>query len=359
MNFLIELIQIAIGTRDLLTKELSCDEWYAVYDEAWKQAVAGVVYHGVLILGERGVYPPKDLLLRWIGQCEFLIKQRNVEMDEYCVELLSRLKYAGLHPTILKGQGVAKLYGDNLSSLRQPGDIDIYVSDGIGKSLQIAKSQGGRDINWDYKHLHLKIWDDVEIELHYHVELLFDVFKNRKLQRWFVENGTMLFEKQGNLVAPTLEMNVFYILLHIYRHFFTEGIGLRQLMDYFFVLRKVYVEEVKVNDSVNAVNKFGMERFAKGLMWVMNEVFAMPKEWMFWDLDAKEGKFILEQVVSGGNFGHYSDKKYRFNGSLKYVESLLCHSLHLLWRYPSEALWTPIWIVWHKCWKEVKKRQLA
>lgn len=359
MNLFFELLQVAIGTRTELTKVPSCDEWYRVFDEASKQAVVGVAFYGVSLLSEKGTYPPQELLLQWVGVCEMMVKQRNAEMDVHCVELLNRLNHAGLHSTILKGQGISILYGKSLASLRQPGDIDVFVSNGIQSAINFAKSLGNNNIHWDYKHLHLCIWDDVEIELHYQVEVLFNIFKNKKLHKWFKDNEALLYEKHGEIITPTLEMNVFYILLHIYRHFFTEGVGLRQIMDYYFVLRKAHEVGLVAQGSIDAVTQFGMERFAQGLMWVMKEVFAMPEEWMLWNFDEKEGRFILKQVMGGGNFGHYGEKRNRLKGSLKYVESLTRHSLHLLRRYPSEAFWTPVWIVWHKCWKMYMKRLLA
>lgn len=359
MSLLFELLQVAIGARTELTKVPSCNEWCCVFDEACKQAVAGVAFYGVSLLGEKGIRPPQELLLKWIGVSEVMERQRNEDLNKKCVELINRFEKEGYNVTILKGQGIALLYDDTLQTLRQAGDIDIYVSGGLSKAYAFAKGTGQKDIKWDYKHLHFNIWNDVEIEIHYHVEVLYNLIQNRKLQKWFRDNEESLFEKQGDLITPTLEMNVFYILLHIYRHFFTEGVGFRQLMDYFFVLRRFHEEGNSGQRFIDAVRQFGMERFAKGVMWVMQEVFAMPKEWMLWSIDEKEGSFILAQVLDGGNFGHYAEKKNLLKGSLKYAESLTRHSLNLLRRYPSEALWTPIWIVWHKCWKVYMKRQLA
>ena len=94
-----------------------------------------------------------------------------------------------------------------------------------------------------------------------------------------------------------------------------------------------------------------MERFARGLMWVMKETMAMPKEWMPWEPDEKEGNYILTQVMEGGNFGHYSSMQSQLTGGMGYVMSVIRHSMHLMRRYPSEALWSPVWVVWHKMWK--------
>ena len=282
-------------------------------------------------------------------------------------EWLSNLTSAGLHPTILKGQGIAQCYPEALQKLRQPGDIDVFVSDGRGKAIGYARSIGQKDIDWDYKHLHLKLWDDTEVELHYHVEVLLNLWKNRKLQKWFREHqdaiqGSRFFDERsdkvdykvqgGDVVTPTVEFNVFYILLHIYRHFLYEGVGFRQIIDYYFVLKNLN-DNLNVNESYayKAVREFGMTRFAKGLMWVMHEALGMSREWMLWEPDEKEGRYILEQVMMGGNFGHHDERLKPSGGKLGAVKAILTHNLHLLTHYPSDVIWAPVWIVWHKVWK--------
>lgn len=68
---------------------------------------------------------------------------------------------------------------------------------------------------------------------------------NKKLQRWFAKEQEAQFDNKISLSdgedisVPTTEFNLVYQLLHIYRHLFGEGIGLRQLMDYYMVLRTV------------------------------------------------------------------------------------------------------------------------
>jgi hypothetical protein len=268
---------------------------------------------------------------------------------------------AGLHPTILKGQGIAQCYPKVLQKLRQPGDIDVYISDGREKAIEYARSLGQKEIEWDYKHLHLKLWNDTEVEMHYHVEVLLNLWKNRKLQKWFKAHAEQLYghtESTDNtdLITPTAEFNVFYILLHIYRHFLYEGVGLRQIVDYYFVLKNFNLD-VDINESYayKAVREFGMEKFAKGLMWVMQKALGMPSEWMLWEPDEKEGKYILKQVMTGGNFGHHDKRLKHSGGKLGAVKAILTHNLHLLTHYPSDVVWAPVWIVWHKLWKLTRR----
>lgn len=349
-----ELIQIALGNRECLSLTPSAQEWVDIYKESERQAVTGILIHGIdrLPAEQR---PSQALLLQWIGVGQ-MIEQRNRLLNGRCKELLSDLTSAGLHPTILKGQGIAQCYPEALQKIRQPGDIDVYVSDGREKAIEYARSVGQNNIDWDYKHLHLNVWDDTEVEMHYHVEVLLNLWKNRKLQKWFQKHqdaiqGSRFKVQGGDIVTPTAEFNVFYILLHIYRHFLYEGVGLRQIVDYYMVLRMVHDSRLMVNEYVETVREFGMEKFAKGLMWVMHETLGMPNKWMLWDPDEKEGKYILEQVMTGGNFGHHDKRLKHSGGKLGAVKAILTHNMHLITHYPSDVIWAPVWIVWHKLWK--------
>lgn len=349
-----ELLQVALDNRERLTKTPSAAEWMEIYAESERQTVSGILLYGIerLPVEQR---PPQVLLLQWIGVGQ-IIERHNHLLDERCKKILSNLTSVGLHPTILKGQGIAQCYPKVLQKLRQSGDIDVYISDSREKAIEYARSLGQKKIEWDYKHLHLKVWDDTEVEMHYHVEVLLNLWKNSRLQRWFGKHqdaiqGSMSKFQGGDVVTPTVEFNVFYILLHIYRHFLYEGVGLRQIVDYYFVLRTVQVSGSKIQEYINAVRDFGMEKFATGLMWVMHEALGMSREWMLWEPDEREGRYILKQVMTGGNFGHHDERLKHTCGKIGAVKAILTHNLHLLTHYPSDVIWAPVWIVWHKLWK--------
>ncbi len=347
-----ELIQVALGKRDGLSKTPTFFEWKRLYEEAQRQSVLGIVFEGVQKL-PREQWPSQALLFPWIGFCE-QIKQRNAILNARCEELLSKLSAAGLHPTILKGQGVAKLYPEAMQGLRQSGDIDVYVSDGMDKAIDYARSTGQKNVSWDYKHLHLQEWKDTQVELHYHVEVLLNPRRNKKLQQWFKKNEALLYFNNEGLVTPTIEMNVFYVFLHIYRHFFTEGVGLRQLLDYYYVLKAAKGRTIKYADGsgiVEVLKEFGMLRFAKGVMWIMQEIFALDSEYLYCEPSAKEGRFILKMVMKGGNFGYYKHTNVRGLGKLNTLLSVTKHNLQMMYKYPSEALHSPLWYIWHKWWK--------
>ena len=358
---LFELLQIALGKRDRLSHVPSKEEWRDLFADAQKQSVVGIAFAGMQRLPEEQ-WPPRALLFEWIGAAES-IKQRNATIDRQCVKLQKRFGEAGIRSSILKGQGVAMYYGhtestDSLRTLRQPGDIDIFVDCGRERALQFAHDCGMREVRWDYKHLHLHVFKDTEVEVHYRVEVLLNLWKNRKLQKWLKDHENMLFSQNGDLVTPTVEFNRFYVLLHIYRHFLYEGVGLRQLMDYYFVLNSLTPSPSPKGEGSSQIGltkllrQFGMWKFARGVMWVLQEAFGLEKEYMIGEPLESEGRFILSEVMAGGNFGHHakrlsSDRR----GKLQTVKKVVKHNAHLMRHYPAEIIWPPLWFVWHKWWK--------
>lgn len=358
-----ELIRVAIGTQDSLSRLPSNKEWKALYDMAKKQSLVGVCFAALQRLGadaDEGfarIGMSEMLYLTWMGMTA-KIQQKNQTVDEQCAELQAKLSADGLRSSILKGQGVGRLYAEHLLGLRQSGDIDIYVDCGREKAIEYARSIQG-EVDWDYKHLHLNVFDDTAVEMHYVPEVFLNLRKNRKLQKWFKESevASSMFRESGDMVCPSVEFNLFYILLHTYRHFLYEGVGMRQLMDYFFVLQtngSKGKEGIESKERVlTVIKQFGMARFVKGVMWIMKEVFGMVEQLLLVEPDEKEGRYILGEVMTGGNFGHHDERLSNSSkGKLSAIRKILRHNLHLLRHYPGDTLWAPVWIVYHWCWKK-------
>ena len=148
--------------------------------------------------------------------------------------------------------------------------------------------------------------------------------------------------------TPTLAFNRVYILVHIYRHLFHEGIGLRQLLDYYFVLHQGFTEEERT-ETMRTLRSLRMQRFTAAVMWVLQEVFAMDDRYLLTDPNEEEGRFLLSEIMLAGNFGHYD---VRIKRSAKVTEwGLFCRrvgrNLRFLRSYPSEVLWSPFFKLWH------------
>lgn len=352
-----ELIQVSLGTRICLSHTPSAHEWGELYAMAKKQSLVGVCFAGVQKMQPQRQEPPEMLYLTWMGMAA-KIQQRNETVNRQCAELQNKLTKGGLSSCILKGQGIAQLYAENLRGLRQSGDIDIWVKGGFQVVNEfIQKTNPTKDIA--YHRFHYDIFQDTEVELHFRPTLMRNLFDNRKLQKWcdsilpseFVETNLGFY-------VPPARFNRIFILTHIYRHFLFEGVGLRQVMDYYFVLRNANkeVQEASMVQEVSEINllkEFRLTRFAGALMWVMGHVFEMDRKNMICEPDEKEGRFLLDEIMQTGNFGH-GETRYNGFGTFK---RMTIHGLHLLLHYPSEVIWTPIWLVYHKLWKMKNKRK--
>ena len=95
--------------------------------------------------------------------------------------------------------------------------------------------------------------------MHYRPSFLLCFWHNRKLQKYYERvkeeqfSHRVMLGEQGEIAIPTAEFNLIFQLTHIYAHLMNEGIGLRQLVDYYFVLcdfYKVYQKSSKITPSL-------------------------------------------------------------------------------------------------------------
>ena len=237
MSLFFELIQLSLGRRDCFSLCPSEKEWGELFELAKMQALVGVLFSGVERLPEEQ-RPPKDILLKWFAMTE-MIEKENRRMNDIAVRVQERFMKEGFRSCILKGQGVATLYPNPLR--RQSGDIDIWLEGKRGRIIEYV--QGicrPKKILW--YHLDFTAVKDAEVEVHFMPSWMFNLFTDRRLQAWFKDRSEEMFENtttlpNGSLIhVPTQDFNIVYLLIHIYRHLFEEGIGLRQLMDYYFLL---------------------------------------------------------------------------------------------------------------------------
>lgn len=178
------------------------------------------------------------------------IQQRNEVVNLQCVEVQQMTRKAVFRSYIMKGQGNAVLYNEDLKLLRQSGDIDVYLEGGLDKVLAYANTFAPtNEVN--ELEMHVKVFDDTEVEFHYRPFIMRNPFKNLKLQAFFAEEAVKCFGNKialpndvGEITVPTRTFNLVHQMVHIYHHLFTEGIGLRQLMDYYFVIQASNADDV-------------------------------------------------------------------------------------------------------------------
>ena len=357
-----ELIQVAIGTRICLSQTPSADEWGELYAMAKKQSLVGVCFAGVQRLYNDNVNEnpsnplnpsnPSNLpemdYLQWMGMAA-KIQQRNEVVDQQCKELWNVLHEAGLDAAVMKGQAIGCYYGE-LSQLRQSGDIDVWVKGGFDTVNEYIQSTVPSD-DIAYHRFHYNVYSDTEVELHHRPTLMRNLFDNKKLQTWCdgVTPDEFIVNRKG-FAMPPARFDRIFILTHIYAHFLFSGIGLRQIMDYYFLLKNTSASE----DEEMLLKQFRLTRFAGAMMWLLKEKFGLEDDKLICEPIEDEGRYFLREVEYSGNFGH-SDERFRGFSTLRKMTQ---RGAHLLWHYPSEVIWTPIWLVYHKFWKREHRNKV-
>ena len=319
-NLLFELIQVAISRMDSLSRVPSAEDWSMLYGLAVKQAVVGVCFYGVQRLPkEQLVEMPVLLKIQWFALAES-VKQRNELMDSRCVEVQWMLDEKGMKCCILKGQGVAKLYkirneelgvrnGVNLGLYRQSGDIDVWV-DKVRDDVIDFVMQNAPTREFDQKHIHFHVFEDVDVEMHWIPVNMESPRFNRILGEYFRKESRRQFaNSSGKVCYPTVDFQLVHQLLHVYAHYVYEGVGLRQMMDlYFAQVALMKLASEKRSEIVDMFDRLGLMKFVAGTQYVLYVVFGLETDTLLCTPDLKEGRLLMKEIETGGNFGQY-DKR--------------------------------------------------
>ena len=395
-----EFLQVAVGNRKSLSVSVTDADWHRLFEFCNKQALIGVGFTAVEKLHAMGVVCPATLRMKWMALA-LQIEKRNALLNQQCSQLARKYGHDGLSTCILKGQGNLLNYPENLRKRRQCGDIDVWTvcKNGIPIAVQTAKDKAdyveyhGRKAVIEYvrmqhrlavsnvspviryHHIEAPKIDGTEVEVHFRPCYAHSPLRNWRMQRWFNDHADVCMKNKTHMgfAVPTASVNVVYQMCHLFSHYFDEGLGLRQLMDYYFALRVWYNDVMECKDlqsqgmwseglgtpvmspsEVMAVlRSFGMGKFAGAVMFVLQEVFAMSALCYICEPNEKEGRKLLAEIMKGGNFGQYDtrDAALKKGGMVKHGVWKLKRVMRLVRSYPEEALWEPVFRVYHLIWR--------
>lgn len=100
----------------------------------------------------------------------------------------------------------------------------------------------------------------------------------------------------------------------------------------------------------------GLWEFAGAVMYVLREVMGLDEKWMICAPDERRGRLLLEEIMAGGNFGHYDTRNHFGQGALWHNIQRFRRDWRMLRFYPSEALSEPLFRVCHFLWRWKQKR---
>ena len=242
LQIFFDFLRFCIGSAKEIPDSLKEVDWKELYTIAKKQCLVGVLFDGIKKLPAEYVGMKKELLLQWMAESQMLEKA-NVRLNDAAIQVSKWFLKKGFRTCILKGQGNALMYLNPYS--RTPGDIDIWVEGGDKRVISFVRSISPHE-KACYHHIEFPSYKGVEVEVHYRPSFLLCSWHNRKLQKYYDRvkeeqfSHRVMLGEQGEIAIPTVEFNLIFQLTHIFSHLMNEGIGLRQLLDYYFVICDFY-----------------------------------------------------------------------------------------------------------------------
>ena len=348
-EILMELLGAGAGTKERFCAKPADAQWRWLHAESVRQSVVGLAFAGLehVQAASQGAddsgnttdiiaKPPTDLLMRWAME-EQRLRALNAKFDAEARRLTELFESLGLYSVILKGQGNAMLYPE--AAPRTPGDIDIFVEGGKCEVLKVLRREGLLDEHDtpSYHHAHMKMGKSgIIIEVHYRPSSgLSTPWRNCRFQRILNEEIRKSQMTDKGFRVPTATFNLLMQLAHIQRHFIRSGIGMRQIIDFCYVLENAHNDDVE--RCRRLLSGFGMKRVAQAVMWIASEKLGFTFSSHFANPSQRWGEMLLAHIVNDGNFGQFAESEgYTFVHRIA-VEQL--RKLRLMPMCPSEVVW--------------------
>ena len=339
------LLLISLGRADSFEKDPNPEVWGMLFNMARLQSLLGFLYDGIMRLPEHQ-RPPQALMEKWrmLADMTADIYRRHQERIGALEPILER---AGLRGCILKGTGLSRLYP--VPERRMCGDIDLWV-EGTHKSIIKAFEEIGYPLHdIIYQEAHVDLFDDTEVEIHFHPSKMNNPFMNARLQKFFRDNAPF----QGSLTYPDARFNAVFCMAHMYRHYLVGGIGMRQMLDYYYVLRKLRPEDRA--QVLNTLKRLGMGKFTAAVMCFVQFNFGLEDEYLLCPADRKYGERLVNDIIRMGNFGvldkrnYSSDDESRWRRFVRKNRRVFSNFKY----FPGEVIWSPFarlsQFVWRLC----------
>ena len=230
------------------------------------------------------------------------VLHQTVRASEFA-DLYRKLRAAGLHPVVVKGQLCSRLYPQ--TDHRISADDDLLIPDGELMACHEQLLANGLRTGTPADELasadevsYTKNGSPLYIELHRH---LFDSSEDAhdELNHFFADLKPI--EIDGFLAMPPHE-HLLYLLLHAYKHFVRSGIGLRQFCDIGLWARAYHseIDRQRLHEQCESVHA---ATFAAAAFCIAREYlgieFDLPAPWDG-SIDVEP---LLHDTLCGGVYG--------------------------------------------------------
>ena len=342
------LLLISLGRESCFEKDPTPQDWKYLYHLAHRQALVGPLNDAVHRLSAHQM-PPEDILKDWDENTAKVARVYHTHED-HVVELETLLKRLGLHGCILKGTGLAHLYPN--PERRMCGDIDIWIDGNRDAIIEAFKDADIPIYDIIYQECKAGIFLDTEVEIHFHPSKMYNPFTNARLQRYFEKNSPI--RNDETITYPDAKFNAIFCMAHMYRHYLEGGIGMRQMMDYYYILKNLAPEDRE--PVMKTLKRLGMKRFTGSVMASMWYNFGLENKYLLCPPDKKHGKKLVNDSFAMGNFGVMDKRNRASKDESKWARFLRKNKrvFSNLRYYPREVIWSPFARVSQFVWRKLK-----
>ena len=292
----LELVRAGLWEKEARLEQYGKVDFEELYRLAGEQSVVGLVTAGFDHI--KDVKAPQEIVLQCIGE-SLQIEQTNKEMNLFIEDVVGSFKTANVYSLLLKGQGVAQSYEKPM--WRPSGDIDFFLDkENYEKAINLllpmaTSSKFGGAYSKEFA-IYTEQW---MIELHGTMRTCLsskldkeidavqkDVFTHKKNRTW--RNG------DTDVLLPAPDEDVFIVFTHFIKHFYKEGMNLRQICDW---CRLLWTYKDSLNHELleSRIRKTGLMSEWKAFAALAVEYLGMPVEAM--PLYAVRGKKKAEQIL--------------------------------------------------------------
>ena len=342
------LLLISLGRRSSFEKDPTPQDWKYLYHLAHRQALLGPLNDGIHRLPAHQM-PPDDILKEWDRLTDRIAGIYQTH-EKHVSELEALLESLNLHGCILKGTGLAHLYPS--PERRMCGDIDLWIAGDRDEIIRTFRDAEIPIYDIIYQECKAGIFLDTEVEIHFHPSKMYNPFSNARLQRFF--ERTPPIRDDVAITYPDAKLNAVFCMAHMFRHYLEGGIGMRQMMDYYYILR--HLDPADREPVMKTLKRLGMRRFTASVMASMWYNFGLEKDYFLCPPDKKRGKKLVNDSFAMGNFGVMDKRNRAVEGETPWAKFLRKNRrvFSNLRYYPREVIWSPFARVSQFVWRKFK-----
>lgn len=306
----LELVRAGLWGKEARLEQYEEIDFEEIYSLAGEQSVVGLVTAGFENIQD--VRAPQEIVLQCIGET-LQLEQTNKAMNQFIEKLVGEMLEADINTLLVKGQGIAQCYEKPL--WRSSGDVDLLLSDSNynkAKEYLLPLSSDNKPDERYSKHLGMNI-DQWYVEIHGTLrtglsgridkvvdDVQKDVFYGGNVRSWM--NG------KTTVFLPSPDNDVFFVFTHFIKHFYKEGMNLRQICDWIRLLW-TYKDSLIHELLEKRVRKAGLLSEWKAFAALAVEFLGMPKDTMpLYDVRGKkQAEQILKHILKGEPYSKVRD----------------------------------------------------